>query len=1192
MVRCYTPRIGRSTMAEVTLAAAALLVGALVAVGPAAAQDEADGSGWRRRPPVIDVQPPGPPGGDGEPRGWDEEPPAPWDDGPVPPWSGGLPPVPQPPIGPRGMIPPPMLVQRPDGMTAMLVFGRLDEDRDGELGESEYVIPKAVAVGGFALQQGQRFDGRAFVEYFGRWLTPWLSFRYFGARPGRDLDRMDLRRLGVEPVFSGVDRSRDGTIDFGEWTASPRQAWVMARFPMGALPAMILDYDRYDRSCDGVVDALEEPLLVSKMDGDGDGTVTLPEFLAGLDGLVGPGRPAFWLVMADRDGDLRLDANEAAACGHGADDMDGDGLVTLRDVLARQDEPAPTAEPTLAVPTVAVPTVALPTARSTPAVLPVRPTVRPTAAPTPVPPSLQPSATPVRATVAPAPIADEPPPTADGPYLLLLVAFVPLLLGIAFAVRRSRLQAALPVDAEADQATVVVDKTLLRARGLVRRRAWQQAIPLLQPVAGGDASMLRDQAALLLVRCFLGTGATDAAKAALDGVDMGRVELGELYDVARAFQGAGAAGTASSIFNRIYARDVGFRDVRERLEATATAGPRDLGQVASPEATLERLGDRYRDPRRIGAGAMGAVFAVYDTVLRRDVAVKVLHAGTAADDRSRDRFMREARALARLSHPNVPPVYDVAAEPTPYYSMPLLRGRDLAAYRTELVGAADGAARDEVFEKMLSVACDVTGALAHAHRRGILHRDVKPQNVLVTFEGRAYLVDFGLARMSDATRMTGSNEIVGTLRYLAPELMTDRGTFDERTDVFALGVTLFEWFAGRHPFGESGVSVVAVLGGRAAQQAPPVTTVATWLPAGLDGVLARCLAIDPAKRYESCDQVLAALEGLRAEVDGVSAAGAAAAVRRRGGGAEGERVLSVARQVERVYQERLHSLKNLVGVVQRYRSKPERLAGRFFSPTTLARLDELAGPALVDDVAAVLREAGERPPPIRAPAVHALATLTGDGAGGGLATRATGLRGLASAPPERQRDVLTSWHERLTGAGKVIVTALRALDVDLAGVVGRAGRAVAGDVRLGVDMSEAPSVWCADPAAAAADFLTVLAHLFQNAVQARARRVTVKATATPNATHVAVEVGNDGAPVSAEAAAELFRRPATTKRDGTGGGMSTCRSLLARWGGSVSLASPSPVRFVVMFDRGRMGGGGAAGADDDGAVTADTEDGA
>jgi serine/threonine-protein kinase len=271
------------------------------------------------------------------------------------------------------------------------------------------------------------------------------------------------------------------------------------------------------------------------------------------------------------------------------------------------------------------------------------------------------------------------------------------------------------------------------------------------------------------------------------------------------------------------------------------------------------LGGRYQLVEPLARGGMASVWIAEDPVLSRKVAVKILRTDLAADPDTRARFRYEAIAAARLNHPNVVATYDTGDDDgTAYIVMELVDGptvRDLLR--------ADGPLP---VREALRIGIQVADALEAAHRAGLVHRDVKPPNVLVPRAGPVKVTDFGIAKAAGENDLTRTGTVMGTARYLAPEQVNGKPA-DARTDVYALGLLLYEMLCGKPPFG--GDTDVATAMARLTTTAPPIRTQRPDVPAELDDLVHKCLARDPARRFTSAADVRAALAAIRPQTAGV-----------------------------------------------------------------------------------------------------------------------------------------------------------------------------------------------------------------------------------------------------------------------------------------------------------------------------------
>ena len=277
-----------------------------------------------------------------------------------------------------------------------------------------------------------------------------------------------------------------------------------------------------------------------------------------------------------------------------------------------------------------------------------------------------------------------------------------------------------------------------------------------------------------------------------------------------------------------------------------TQGPIAPGRV---------LGARYTLQHRIAAGGMAEVWQATDGVLQRQVAVKVLYPHLAADQTFLARFRSEALAAARLHHPGIVAVFDTVSEPATGVEaivMELVRGKTLREH-LDSRGVLDPA-------EAIDIAVEVADALGAAHAAGMVHRDVKPANILLTDDGRVMVTDFGIAKLADQPDHTQTGTMIGSVKYLAPE-QVEGARVDGRADLFALGVVLYEALGGRAPWVADTQTATAVA--RLHQGPIPLHDLRPEVPPALEQVVLRSLARAPDDRYATADAMRRALVAAR-----------------------------------------------------------------------------------------------------------------------------------------------------------------------------------------------------------------------------------------------------------------------------------------------------------------------------------------
>ena len=273
-------------------------------------------------------------------------------------------------------------------------------------------------------------------------------------------------------------------------------------------------------------------------------------------------------------------------------------------------------------------------------------------------------------------------------------------------------------------------------------------------------------------------------------------------------------------------------------------------------AVQQLIADRYELKETVGSGGMSTVYCAFDTLLERNVALKVLHEQFGRDEEHVERFRREARAVAQLSHPNIVTVIDRGEEDGKQFIVfELIEGENLK----ELVARGPLPVR-----RVLELGLEVGRALAFAHAQGLVHRDVKPQNVLLNGDGQAKVTDFGIARTLDVEGVTQTGTVLGTSNYIAPEQASGQPV-DAHTDMYSLGVVLYELLAGDVPF--PGENFVAVALKHVNEPPPNLLDVRKHVPLRVAAVVDRALDKDPQQRFPSMDEFAAELEACLAGLD-------------------------------------------------------------------------------------------------------------------------------------------------------------------------------------------------------------------------------------------------------------------------------------------------------------------------------------
>lgn len=278
---------------------------------------------------------------------------------------------------------------------------------------------------------------------------------------------------------------------------------------------------------------------------------------------------------------------------------------------------------------------------------------------------------------------------------------------------------------------------------------------------------------------------------------------------------------------------------------------------------IEQTISHYRIIKKLGAGGMGEVYLAEDTSLNRKVAIKFLSSESSNDVNANRRLIREAKSAATLDHPNICAIHEVGEEGGRHFIvMQYVEGETL-----------DGKIKTQTIDlsEALNIAVQIADAIAEAHRRGIIHRDIKPQNIMITTRGQAKVMDFGLAKEICETRplesetetvglLTEPGVTIGTVPYMSPEQVRGEGA-NARSDIFSFGALLYEMFSGRRPFAAE--SAAGTLSAILTSEPPPLARYATDVPTELERIVRKCLKKDPERRYQTMRDLVIDLENLR-----------------------------------------------------------------------------------------------------------------------------------------------------------------------------------------------------------------------------------------------------------------------------------------------------------------------------------------
>lgn len=267
----------------------------------------------------------------------------------------------------------------------------------------------------------------------------------------------------------------------------------------------------------------------------------------------------------------------------------------------------------------------------------------------------------------------------------------------------------------------------------------------------------------------------------------------------------------------------------------------------------QTLGGRYRIEKQIGIGGMAVVFRAYDPVIQRYVAVKMLKEDVARDEAAVKRFINESKAVAMLSHPNIVSIYDVSVSGEyKYIVMEYIEGITLKSYMSQK-GALP-------LDEVIHYSRQILSALAHAHGKGIIHRDIKPQNIMLLKDGKIKVTDFGIAKLPNAETVTMTDKAIGTVYYISPEQASGLA-IDTRSDLYSMGVVMYEMASGKLPFvAETPVSVALM---QVNSEPTPPTEINPAIPKGMEQIILTAMEKSADARFSTADQMLSRLNILK-----------------------------------------------------------------------------------------------------------------------------------------------------------------------------------------------------------------------------------------------------------------------------------------------------------------------------------------
>ena len=345
---------------------------------------------------------------------------------------------------------------------------------------------------------------------------------------------------------------------------------------------------------------------------------------------------------------------------------------------------------------------------------------------------------------------------------------------------------------------------------------------------------------------FIGKAQSDIAKISteIEAKEIDKGNVGLFYALGQAYEKIEDYGKAFDLYQNIAIFDPRYPGIQEKL-GKITKLKRDIITIYHKE--------RYEIIEKIGKGGIGVVYKAKDKMLNRMVALKILNQSPGLEKRDIERFISEAQKVARLQHTNIIGVYDCGQIENGYFiSMEFIEGKNLATLINEK--------HPIPIPDILVIAKKLFTALAHFHQNGVIHRDIKPKNIMINYKNEVKVVDFGIAALKDDLKIKDRNVIYGTPFYMSPEHL-ENSTIDHRTDIYSTGVTLFHLVTGRPPF--QGSSHWEIMEKHLKEPVPSIKKYRNDVPEKLIQIIEKCMEKNKKNRYQNASQVIEEIDGIR-----------------------------------------------------------------------------------------------------------------------------------------------------------------------------------------------------------------------------------------------------------------------------------------------------------------------------------------